>query len=136
MNLLFKLPYRFAVNLLLLILGAIMIFHSLVLIQIIPYDIVWAGRLNSIAEMQRYETLSLIVNSFIILIVLIKVEFLNLKNFKKLATIFLWLFVILFGLNTIGNLMAKSQFEKVVFTPITFIMAILCFRIIKEGQKS
>ncbi len=136
MNLLLRLPYKFAVNFLLTILCSVMVFHFLVLIQIIPYQIVWAGRLNSIAEMQRFETISILINCFIILIITIKGNYLNFKFSSKIINSLLWLFVILFSLNTIGNLMAKSNFEKLVFTPLTFILAILCFRIIKEGQKS
>ena len=136
MNLLLRLPYKFAVNFLLTILCSVMVFHFLVLIQIIPYQIVWAGRLNSIAEMQRFETISILINCFIILIITIKGNYLNFKFSSKIINSLVWLFVILFSFNTIGNLMAKSNFEKLVFTPLTFILAILCFRIIKEGQKS
>ncbi len=136
MNLLLRLPYKFAVNLGLTILCSVMVFHILVLTQIIPYQIVWAGRLNSIDEMQRFETISILINCFIILIIAIKGNYLNFKFSTKIINSLLWLFVILFSLNTIGNLIAKSNFEKIVFTPLTFILAILCFRIIKEGQKS
>lgn len=136
MNLLLRLPYKFAVNFLLTILCSVMVFHFLVLIQIIPYQIVWVGRLNSIAEMQRFETISIITNCFIILIITIKGNYLNFKFSTKIINSLLWLFIILFSLNTIGNLMAKSNFEKLVFTPLTFILALLSFRIIKEGQKS
>lgn len=116
------------------LLSAVVIIHILVLIQILPYQIVWAGRLNSIAEMQRFETISIIINCFIILIIAIKGNYLNFKFSTKIINSLLWFFVILFSLNTIGNIMAKSHFEKLVFTPLTFILAILCFRIIKKDK--
>jgi hypothetical protein len=131
-----RIPFQFAINTMITLLSAVVIFHILVLIQIIPYQIVWAGRLNSIAEMQRFETISILINCFIILIITIKGNYLNFKFSSKIIIILVWLFIILFSLNTIGNLMAKSNFEKLVFTPLTFILALLSFRIIKEGQKS
>lgn len=131
-----RIPFQFAINTMITLLSAVVIFHILVLIQIIPYQIVWAGRLNSIAEMQRFETISILINCFIILIITIKGNYLNFKFSSKIINSLVWLFIILFSLNTIGNLMAKSNFEKLVFTPLTFILALLSFRIIKEGQKS
>jgi hypothetical protein len=131
-----RIPFQFAINTMITLLSAVVIFHILVLIQIIPYQIVWAGRLNSIAEMQRFETISILINCFIILIITIKGNYLNFKFSSKIIISLVWLFIILFSLNTIGNLMAKSNFEKLVFTPLTFILALLSFRIIKEGQKS
>ena len=131
-----RIPFQFAINTMITLLSAVVIFHILVLIQIIPYQIVWAGRLNSIAEMQRFETISILINCFIILLITIKGNYLNFKFSSKIINSLVWLFIILFSLNTIGNLMAKSNFEKLVFTPLTFILALLSFRIIKEGQKS
>jgi hypothetical protein len=64
-----RIPFQFAINTMITLLSAVVIFHILVLIQIIPYQIVWAGRLNSIAEMQRFETISILINCFIILII-------------------------------------------------------------------
>jgi hypothetical protein len=124
-----RIPFQFAINTMITLLSAVVIFHILVLIQIIPYQIVWAGRLNSIAEMQRFETISILINCFIILIITIKGNYLNFKFLSKIIISLVWLFIILFSLNTIGNLMAKSNFEKLVFTPLTFILALLSFRI-------
>jgi hypothetical protein len=39
--------------------------------------------------------------------------------------------VILFSLNTIGNLFAESSLEMIVGGALTFISALLCYRIVK-----
>jgi hypothetical protein len=42
--------------------------------------------------------------------------------------------VLVFGLNTIGNLFAKSLFEKAVFTPLTLILALLIWIILRKDK--
>lgn len=127
-----RLPFKFAINTMLIILSMVILFHVLVLIQIIPYTIVWAGKIDNLKEMRLFELVSIIINVLMIIIIAIKGNYINLKIPENLIRIFLWLLVVLFSLNTIGNLFAKSSFETIVFTPLTFIMAILCFRIVME----
>ena len=43
------------------ILGIVLIFHFLILTNQIPYEKVWAGKLNSIEEMKSFETISIIL---------------------------------------------------------------------------
>lgn len=127
---LYKLPFKFSINAMLVILSMVIFFHVLVLIQIIPYSIVWAGKIDNIKEMQVFELVSIIINTLMIIVIAIKGNYIKWKVSLKLINALLWLFVVLFSFNTIGNLFAKSSFETVVFTPLTLIMAILCFRIV------
>lgn len=117
------------------ILSLVMLFHILVLIQIIPYTIVWAGKINTIAEMRVFETVSLFINAFIICVIAVKSQYLKWNIPGKLIQVLLWVFVALFSLNTIGNLVSKTSFETIVFTPLTFILAILCLRIVLEKKE-
>ena len=126
-----KLPFKFALNSMLALLSLVCVFHLLVITQIIPYTIVWAGKLNSLQEMLVFETVSIIVNIFLICVILSKGNYIKKLLSEKVLIIILWFFVIVFSLNTIGNLFSKTSFETLVFTPLTFISAILCFRIIK-----
>lgn len=99
------------------------LFHLLVIVGVIPYTIVWAGRLNSDVEMYKLETTSLLLNAIFLILVLIKTNYLKIPIPTRVVTGLLWTMSILFFLNTIGNLFSKSNFELLVFTPIT---AILC----------
>jgi len=103
-----------------------------VITSIIPYTIVWAGKLNSIQEMLVFESISIIVNLFLLMVVFMRVGLL--KGYLKTPTlnVILWFFVVLFSLNTIGNLFAKVSLETIVFTPLTFISALLALRLILE----
>jgi len=112
----------------------IILFHFVVLFQIIPFDIVWAGKLKSVEEMLVFESISIAINVLLMSMVLIKGELLKLNISKKLVNVILWIFVIVFALNTIGNLFSKTSLETFVATPLTLISAILCLRLILNSK--
>ncbi len=116
------------------ILGAILIFHFLIYAQIIPYDQVWAGRLNSVEEMKSFETFSILLNVFMLIVLIIKYKQLERGKRNKVVDILIWLFVALFALNTLGNLFAKSMIELILGTLLTLISSILCFIIVKKPK--
>lgn len=118
----------------LLLLSLVMIFHLSILTQIVPYDIVWAGKLKTKQEMYVFETVSILINSILISTLLIKGNYLKINISHKIINAILWIHVVLFSLNTLGNLTAKTLFEKAVFTPLTFVSAILIFIIVKPNK--
>ena len=121
-----------AINTMLALLFIMLIFHILVLNGTIPYDIVWAGKISNKEEMSMLEVISICINFFMIMIFLLKAEYIKNKISKKILNVIIWLLALLFSLNTIGNLFAESGFELYFFTPLTFILAVLCVRIVIE----
>ena len=118
-----------AISILIALLTAVLIFHALVLTGVIPYAIVWAGKISTAAEMRKLEVISILVNAFAILILILKAGYIQNKIPVKILNLIIWLLAVLFSLNTIGNLFAESGFELYFFTPLTFILAVLCLRI-------
>jgi hypothetical protein len=102
------------------------IFHLLVIIQIIPFEIVWGGRLTSLQQMYVSETISVSLNVLFLFIVLIQMKMLNWPIAPKVITVFLWLMFALFALNTLGNLLSINSLEKMIFTPVTILLSIFC----------
>jgi hypothetical protein len=100
------------------------LFHILILLKIIPYEITWGGKLKTDQEMYLFETFSILVNLFFIFVLLQKGVFIKPFLGKKTVSIILWIFLAIFVLNTIGNLFAKTTFEKGI-TILTLINAIL-----------
>jgi hypothetical protein len=127
-----KIPFKAAIHGTILMLGLIIVFHLLVLLHIIPFTIVWGGRLKNGTEMLRFEIAAVIINALLIAVIAIKGRYLKFNIPSKIITIILWLFVGLFSLNTLGNLAAKTTMETVIFTPLTFMLAILCLRTVLE----
>ena len=125
---------KLALNAMIALTTAVLLFHTLILIQIIPYSIVWAGKLNSVEEMRIFEFVSIIINSFMLITFLLKSKYIQNTFSSKILNGIIWFFVFLFGLNTIGNLFAKSNFELYFFTTLTFISTLLCLRIVIEKE--
>jgi len=123
-----------AINLLIAFLTFVLVFHTLVLFGVIPYAIVWAGKVSSVEEMKKLEVISISINAFAILIFVLKADYIKHKMPVKILNGFILLLAVLFSLNTIGNLFAKSNFELYFFTPLTFILAVLCLRIVVDKK--
>ena len=101
------------------------VFHILVLLKIIPHEVAWGGRLKSVQEMYVFESVSIALSLFLIWIYLLKAK--NVK--RKTVNIILWIFFVVFSLNTVGNLVAKTTFEK-YFSILTLFSAILTLKIL------
>lgn len=87
----------------------------------------WGGVYNVLPASLRFGSfISAIIFLFGIMIVSEKALFYSLFYYPILADIFIWLFVVLFGLSTIGNLFSKSKYERLVMTPIAFLSFCFC----------
>ena len=117
-----------------LLLGALLIFHVLIFTEQIPYDKVWAGKLNSVEEMKAFEAFSIFINLFMILILSIKYKLLESGKSNKAIDILIWVFVVFFALNTIGNMFAKSLIELILGGILTLASCILCIIIVKKEK--
>ena len=121
-----------AAKIVLSILSLVLMFHALVLTGFIPFDIVWGGRLKSMEDMLVFESVSIGLNLLMVLVIASHVGFLPLFFNKSISRILIWLMTGLFLLNTIGNLMAIDPLEKFIFTPLTLVLTLLCYRIASE----
>lgn len=121
---------RTSVKILVGITAAAIIFHFLILMKIIPYEITWGGRIKTDQEMYVFEAFSILVNAFFVFILLQKGAFIKPFFGKKTLTIILWIFFGIFVLNTIGNLFATTTFEK-MFVLVTLTNALLLWQINK-----
>ncbi len=109
----------------------VVLFHISILIQIIPYAITWGGRLQNDTEMYAFEAISILINVFLLWVLSMKGGFAKFKFSAKSVNIILWVFFVIFILNTIGNLFSRTLFEK-LFSFLTGISAILLWNILKK----
>ncbi|TGE29225.1 hypothetical protein [Hymenobacter metallicola] len=120
---------RAAAIAILVILSLVVLFHLLVLSGVIPYGIVWGGRLTSPEQMLRFETVSITLNLLMLAVVSVAAGWLRLRVNQGLLKVALWLMTGLFALNTVGNLLAKTDLERLVFTPLTLVLALCSWRL-------
>lgn len=119
----------------LVLLLMVVIFHLFIITKIIPYNIVWGGQLKSDHKMYAFEVISIFVNLILVFVLLMKGGFVKSYFRKGVVSVILWIFLILFILNTIGNFFAKTYFEK-FFAIVTMIFALLIGIILKNKSSN
>ena len=126
---------KIAIKIMLWLLAAVILFHLSIITKLVPYDITWEGRLKNDSEMYVFELFSIVVNLILYAALLIKGTYLRAFIPLKAVNIILWIFLVLFGLNTIGNLLAQTNFEK-YFAILTLSFSILLWIILAKSKKS
>ncbi|HEU4606674.1 MAG TPA: hypothetical protein VFS31_01105, partial [Chitinophagaceae bacterium] len=121
-------------SLLIIQLGLI-IFHLLILLNIVPAAWVWGGRIQSADSMYLFETASLLFSLFFLLILWYKRKAILKQQKSRSFDIIMWVFFSFFLLNTLGNLLAKSLVEK-SFALLTLLMAALIWIVLKTRTEN
>jgi len=123
-----------AIMLLLLLNTAVLLLHLTIVFKIVPYNIAWGGRLKTDSEMYVFEMVSILINLLFSVTLLIKGSFIKPIFPPKVVHVLLWIFLIIYSLNTICNLFAVTSFEK-YFALLTFIFALLIAVLLRKKNK-
>ncbi|MGE8720715.1 hypothetical protein ACO2KH_05215 [Leptospira terpstrae] len=111
-----------------------MIFHVVALLQIIPYQYLWGGRLSSLEEMYVMETVSLLVNGFFLWSSIRYLQYIN-QGLVPIWIRLVFSFIgFIFLLNTIGNLVAFTNLETLLATPITAFLSVISFSLVPKYE--
>lgn len=114
---------------LMILFGTSLVFHLLVILRIIPFDFIWGGKLKTVQDMIAFESVSIISNALMLMIVLIKLKYLKINIAKRTINFVFWAIAVLFLLNTLGNLLSENLWETLIFTPLTLITSVFAARI-------
>ena len=125
---------KLAIKLMLWLIGVIILLHSAILMKIIPYNITWGGRLENDIEMYVFEIMSILINLFLVVLLLLRGRYLSCFIPMKVVNILLWAFLFLFGINTLGNIFAETTFEKSL-SLLTLIFTYLIWVTLKDAKK-
>ncbi len=113
----------------------VILFHLLIMIEVIPYEIAWGGRLQTDEQMYVFETISILINFFLLFILLMKGRYIKSWLKEKTLNIILGIFLILFIINTVGNLFAQTNFEK-LFALLTLMFSFLIWIVLRPKASS
>lgn len=105
------------------------------MLNLVPYDIVWGGRLTSKEEMIRFELVSILLNIFSGLLVMIKAGYL-MPRMRRRVNVIIWILPLLNFLGILGNAASKSDTERAMFLPVAIVMFLLTLRIALEKTDS
>ena len=125
---------KLAIKLMLWLIGVIILLHSAILMKIIPYNITWGGRIENNIEMYVFEIMSILINLFLVVLLLLRGRYLSCFIQMKVVNILLWAFLFLFGINTLGNIFAETTFEKSL-SLLTLIFTYLVWVTLKDAKK-
>lgn len=113
--------------------GLLIGFHGLGLMGIIPTDAVWGGQMaDSPAKLMLFKLIALLVTVIFAVIIAAKLSYFNIGKLYKVASIGVWVIFWYLILNTIGNLASNVALERLIFTPITVLLALCAYRLALE----
>ncbi len=120
--------------------GILILFHLSIIMGILffnyaPVEYLWGGKMQTSDELLRFEWVSLGIILLCLNTVLIRFGWIHLPGLLKATRVVLWVLVVLFSLNTLGNMLAESVFEK-FFAPVTLVLAVFCLRLAIEPLSS
>jgi len=124
-----KISLSSAIKLIICLLSIALFYHFLIITGIISYEAAWGGRLENKTQMYRFETFSIVLNLFILLVVCLKGQIIKNTVSGKLLKFLFYALTVLFALNTVGNIFSENIWEAIIFTPLTFVLAILFARL-------
>jgi len=123
-----------AIRIAIFLVSVFVLLHLCILFGLLTPDITWGGNLQNDSAMYTAEALSIIINLFLGLILLLKGEHISGFISMKAVNVFLWCFLVFFCLNTIGNLLAETLVEKSL-SIITLFFTYLIFMMLRKSDK-
>jgi hypothetical protein len=124
---------KLAGNILLFSLGLLFLFHVLVLLNLVPANIVWGGQIKGVPEnLITLESVALLVTALFMFIVAAKIGYVQAGKWSGVINVGVWLIFAYLLLNILGNLASGISFEKLIFAPITIILALCALRLAIE----
>lgn len=113
------------------ILIMLLLLHLCIIAKLIPYQLVWGGRLKTDTDMYRYQSFSIIITAAMLFFILTHMGFINLAISKLVSTIIYCLMAGMFFMSFIGNLKSTNRLERLVFAPISiFLVALILVQLI------
>lgn len=125
---------KLACHLMITLLGVVLLFHLSIITGLVDFKLVWGGRLKTQEEMFVFESISLALNAYLLLIILQKENWIKQLFSPKVQNVSLWIFTVIFSLNTLGNLLANNLFEKIAGTAMTLFSAYACWIIVRKKE--
>jgi len=122
---------KLAGNILLFSLGLLLVFHVLVILEIIPASILWGGQATS-SNLIMLEIIAIAVTLFFGYVIAAKTGYVNAGKFRGLINVLVWIIFLFLLLNTLGNLASGVSAENFIFAPITLILALCALRLAIE----
>jgi len=107
----------------------LMVMHVLILARVIPYEVVWGGSIKDETQLYVFEISALILNGLFLIITAINLGHIRAPKLNRVADIGMWMVFAYFAMNIIGNLNSGVSWEKLLFAPLSIVLALLSLRV-------
>ena len=74
---------KLAGNTLLIFLALLEVFHVLVLLKIVPFEIIWGGQIKDASSLVVFEGFAFILTLLFAIIIAIKIDYIKVKSLEK-----------------------------------------------------
>ncbi len=119
---------------LILIFGLVLVFHLCVLLNIVPIDRVWGGKIADTTNIYLVESIALGLVLVMLMTVLLKTQVIKNSFSPKTLRNILYAMLLFFILNTVGNLLSENSIEKMVAAPVTLLITFLLLVLVLYQQ--
>ncbi|MEY4929382.1 MAG: hypothetical protein RI909_106 [Bacteroidota bacterium] len=76
-----------------------------------------------------FEITSIALNSVMLGIVMMQAGLLKVNVKPIVLKVAFWCMFILFAINTVGNIFSNNELERLIFTPLTLLLAVFSLRL-------
>ena len=106
----------------------VIILQLLLAIGILPITMAWGGTQTELTPALRLASLAAAgILGLFIFVIRMRAGLAGTPPPSTLIKILSWLITVFMVLNSLGNLTSQSTAEKIVFAPLTILLAICCF---------
>jgi len=116
------------------LLALLMVMHVLILARVIPYEAVWGGNIKDESHLDFFEVSALIITAVFLLVVAIKLDYVKTPGLKRVGDIGVWVVFAYFAMNIITNLTSEVSWEKLIFIPLSIVLALLSLRVAVDRE--
>ena len=119
---------RFAANVATVLFAVVVILQLLLAASILPITMAWGGTQSILTPTLRLASLAAAgILLFFAYVIRRRAGLIGDTNISITIKILSWIITAFLLLNTVGNLASQSVGEKILFAPITFVLAVACF---------
>lgn len=119
---------RIAANVATVLFFVTIILQLLLAAGILPISMAWGGRQSVLTTTLRLASLAAVaILVFFAYVIRRRAGLIGADTIPTTIIILSWFITAFMALNTVGNLTSQSIGEKILFTPITFLLAVSCF---------
>jgi len=119
---------HFSANIATILFIVLIILQLLLAAGVLPITIAWGGRQPVLTPGLRIASLvSAIILGLFAYVIRRRAGLMGPEDISMLIKIFAWIITAYMAFNTFTNLASQSTAEKIIFTPITLILTVVCF---------